>query len=128
MRVLFDTHLLVWFAVGDERTSKSARALLDDPQIDPVFSIVSIWEATIKFGLQRVDFPLYPQLLYSGLLSSGFSELDLTTGHSFALLGLPLIHRDPFDRILIAQSQVEGITFATADKTVASYGGLVRLV
>lgn len=128
MRILFDTHLLVWFAVGDQRTSKAARALLDDPQVEPVFSIVSIWEATIKFGLRREDFLLHPQLLHSGLKSSGFTELGLSAAHSFALLELPTLHRDPFDRILIAQSRAEGIVLATADKTVASYGGLVRLV
>lgn len=102
--------------------------MLTDPDITPIFSIASIWEAAIKFALQRPDFDEPPQRLYRGLLANGYSELGISSDHSFALLELPMIHRDPFDRILIAQSRAEGIMLATADEIVASYGGLVRLV
>ena len=128
MRVLFDSHLLVWALTDDPQLRLAARALLRDPDIDPLFSIASIWEITIKYGLGRTDFQVHPRIMRRNLLADGYGELGISADHSFALLELPPIHRDPFDRILIAQSRAEGIMLATADETVASYGGLVRLV
>jgi len=102
--------------------------LLDDVDNELLFSAVSLWEVTIKRGLGRDDFMVDPRLLRRGLLDNGYSELAITSEHAIAVELLPPIHKDPFDRILIAQSMIEGITLLTADPLVARYPGPVRLV
>ena len=128
MRLLPDTHLLVWAAEGDARLSPNAIALLTNPANSVAFSVVSIWETTIKYGLNRADFSLHPAQLRDGLLGAGYEELQVTGQHALAVAGLPLLHRDPFDRLLLAQATVEGLTLLTADASLARYPGPVRLV
>jgi PIN domain nuclease of toxin-antitoxin system len=88
----------------------------------------SLWEVVIKRGLGRDDFEADSRLLRRGLLDNGYGELPMGSEHVLAIENLPAIHKDPFDRILIAQAQVEGITLLTADPTVAQYPGPIRLV
>ena len=128
MKVLLDTHLLLWSAGQPQRLSAAARELIEDPANDPVFSAVSLWEIAIKRGLGRADFHVDPRLLRRGLLDNGYGELSMTSDHAVAIDGLPPLHRDPFDRILIAQATVEGILLLTADSQVSQYPGPVRLV
>jgi PIN domain nuclease of toxin-antitoxin system len=128
MKLLLDTHLLLWAAGNPERLPGAARRLLDDPQNEPIFSSASLWEVAIKHGLGRGDFRVDARLLRRGLLDNGYGELPITSEHAVALDSLPPIHKDPFDRILVAQSMVEGITLLTADRLVAQYPGPVRRV
>jgi PIN domain nuclease of toxin-antitoxin system len=128
MKLLLDTHLLLWAAGNPDRLPAAARRLLDDPQNEPIFSSASLWEVAIKHGLGRGDFRVDARLLRRGLLDNGYGELPITSEHAVALDSLPPIHNDPFDRILVAQSMVEGITLLTADPLVARYPGPVRRV
>ncbi len=128
MKLLLDTHLLIWAAGQPEQLSSAARSLLADPQNELLFSSASLWEITIKHGLEREDFRVDPHILRRGLLDNGYSELPITSEHAVAIDGLPSIHKDPFDRILIAQSIVEGIALITADPLVAKYPGPIRKV
>ena len=128
MRLLLDTHLLLWAAGSPERLPSVARELLDAPENTPIFSSASLWEVAIKSGLGRHDFRADARLLRRGLLDNGYDELAITSEHAVALGGLPPIHKDPFDRMLIAQSMVEGITLLTADPLVAQYPAPIRKV
>ena len=128
MTLLLDTHLLVWSAVDSPMLPAEARRLIDEPEAELLFSAASIWEVAIKHGLRRTDFPLDPRVLRRGLLEVGYTELAVNGVHAAAVDVLPPIHRDPFDRLLVAQAQVEGITLLTADETVARYPGPVRRV
>jgi PIN domain nuclease of toxin-antitoxin system len=132
MKLLLDTHLLLWAAGTPDRLPADARKLLDDPQNEPIFSSASLWEVAIKHGLGRADFRVDARLLRRGLLDNGYGELPITSAHAAALDNLPSIHpsnhKDPFDRILIAQSMVEGITLLTADPLVARYPAPIRMV
>jgi PIN domain nuclease of toxin-antitoxin system len=102
--------------------------LLEDPRNEPVFSPASLWEIAIKAGLGRSDFQVDARLLRRGLLDNGYGELPITSQHAAAIGGLPPIHRDPFDRMLLAQSVVEGITLVTSDPLVAEYPAPVQKV
>jgi PIN domain nuclease of toxin-antitoxin system len=128
MKALLDTHLLLRAAGQPELLSQEARELLDDPMNDLLFSAASLWEVTIKRALGWDDFQVNPRLLRRGLLDNGYGELAITGVHAIAIELLPSIHKDPFDRILIAQSMVEGITLLTSDPLVARYSGLVRRI
>jgi len=128
MKLLLDTHLLLWAAGSPDRLPDAARGLLEDPQNEPIFSSASMWEVAIKHGLGRGDFRVDARLLRRGLLDNGYGELGVTSEHAVALDSLPSIHKDPFDRILIAQSMVEGITLLTADPLVAQYPAPIRMV
>lgn len=128
MKLLLDTHLLLWAAGQPDRLSDAARALLDDQQNELLFSAASLWEVALKRGLGRDDFRVEPRLLRRGLLDNGYSELAITSEHAVAIDILPPIHKDPFDRILVAQALTEGITLLTVDPLVAQYPGPVRMV
>lgn len=128
MTLLLDTHLLVWSAVDSPRLPLAVRRLLEEPESELAFSAASIWEVAIKHGLRRRDFPLDPRLLRRGLLEVGYTELPVTGRHAAAVCLLPPIHRDPFDRLLVAQAHAEGVTLLTADETVARYPGPIRKV
>lgn len=128
MKLLLDTHVLLWAAGNPELLSNSARELLTDPQNELWFSAASIWEISIKRGLGRDDFQADPRLLRRGLLDNGYSELPITSEHALTIELLPPIHKDPFDRILIAQALVEGITLVTSDPAVARYQAPIRSV
>ncbi len=128
MKLLLDTHLLLWSAGKPERLSTEARALIEALDNELFFSSASLWEVVIKRGLGRDDFKVDARLLRRGLLDNGYSELPIGSEHVVAIENLPPIHKDPFDRILVAQAQVEGITLLTADPTLAKYPGPIRLV
>jgi len=126
MKLLLDTHLLLWAAGELERLSEEVRGLLNAKENDLLFSAASLWEITIKSGLGRDDFQVDARLLRRGLLDNGYSELPISSAHAVAIDGLPLIHKDPFDRILIAQATFEGITLLTSDSRVMQYPGPIR--
>ena len=128
MKLLLDTHLLLWAAGQPERLSKQARRLIESEENELFFSSGSLWEIVIKRGLGRDDFKVDARLLRRGLLDNGYSELPIGSEHVVAIEDLSSIHKDPFDRILIAQAQVEGITLLTADPTIAKYRGSIELV
>ena len=128
MKLLLDTHVLLWAAGQPDHLPAAARTLLDDPQNEPVFSAASLWEIAIKSGLGRDDFQVDARLLRRGLLDNGYRELPITSEHAVAIDGLPPIHKDPFDRLLVAQSMVEGITLLTSDPLVAQYPAPVQRV
>lgn len=128
MKCLLDTHLLLWAALQPERLSAAARVLIEDADNALYFSAASLWEISIKRGLGREDFVVDPHLLRRGLLDNGYVELAVTSQHAVAVMGLPAIHKDPFDRMLVAQSLCEGFLLVTADEMVGRYGGTVRRV
>lgn len=128
MKWLLDTHLLLWAAGQPDRLSGEARALIDSPGNELFFSAASIWEVVRKQGLGRKDFKADARLVRRGLLDNGYGKLPVGSEHAVAVECLPPIHRDPFDRILVAQAQVEGISLLTADPLVARYPGPVRAV
>ena len=128
MKLLLDTHLLLWAAGEPKRLSKQARSLIDTPDNELLFSAASLWEVAIKRGLGREDFKVDARLLRRGLLDNGYSELPIMSDHVVATESLPLIHRDPFDRILVAQATVEGVTLLTIDPLVSQYPGPITTV
>ena len=110
------------------RLSGDARKLLSDENNELLFSAVSMWEISIKCGLGRPDFKVEPRLLRRGLLDNGYLELSMNSEHAVTIDVLPPFHKDPFDRLLVAQALVEGITLLTADPMVAQYPGTIRKV
>lgn len=128
MKLLPDTHLLLWAVLRSHRLSPAARALLKDTSKQLLFSAVSLWEVAIKRSLGRADFTVEARVLRRGLIDQDYEELPATSEHSLAIENLPLIHKDPFDRLLIAQATVEGITLLTANATIARYPGPIRRV
>ena len=128
MKLLLDTQLLLWAAGQPQRLSAAARTLLLDPRHELLFSAASLWEITIKGSLGRDDFVVEPRVLRRSLLDNGYVELPITGEHAVSVEALPDIHRDPFDRLLVAQALCEGVTLLTADKIVAKYPGPIRKV
>jgi len=128
VRFLLDTHLLLWAAGPLERLSAATTQLLNDPDNHLYFSVVSLWEVTIKHSLGRADFKVDPRILRRELLENEYNELTITSDHAFAVGMLPPIHKDTFDRLLVAQATVEAITLLTSDATVARYPGPVQAV
>jgi PIN domain nuclease of toxin-antitoxin system len=128
VKLLLDTHLLLWAAGTPERLSDATRTLLEDPRNALFYSAASLWEVAIKRSLGRADFRVEPRVLRRGLRDNGYAELPITGEHAVACEGLPPIHRDPFDRILVAQALTEGITLLTTDSMVASYPGPIQRV
>ena len=128
MKLLLDTHVLLWAAGEPNRLSDKTRALLGDTGNELLFSAASIWEIAIKSGLGREDFHVNARLLRRGLLDNGYEELFIKSEHALAIDALPPIHGDPFDRMLIAQATIEGIELLTADQMVVRYPGPIRMV
>ncbi len=128
MKLLLDTHVLLWAAGSPAQLPPAARALLEDPNIELVFSAASLWEVAIKRGLGRADFQVDARVLRRGLLDNGYLELPITSEHTVFIDSLPPVHKDPFDRILIAQATVEGITLITSDALIARYPGPIRSI
>lgn len=128
MRLLIDTHLLLWAADEAERLSTKARAVMADPRNTLMFSSVNIWEIVVKRNLNRPDFAVDPWRFRSDLLAGGYEEISVTSDHALELVGLPLIHRDPFDRLLIAQAMSESAMLVTADRMIARYPGPILKV
>ncbi len=128
MKFLLDTHVLLWAAGEPERLSTTARALLEAPEHALLFSVASLWEVAIKSALGRSDFRVDVGVLRRGLVENGYLELAVAGEHAVAVATLPPLHKDPFDRLLVAQAQVEGITLLTCDPLVAAYPGPIRHV
>ena len=128
MRLLIDTHLLIWAAQHSRRLSRVAIGLIQDPENDLIFSVASIWEYGIKYAKAPDEFETSPHEFRDALVQNGYFELSISGAHVLAVSNLPPLHGDPFDRILIAQSMVEGITLLTSDVRMAQYPGPVRKV
>jgi PIN domain nuclease of toxin-antitoxin system len=128
VRLLLDTHILLWAAGKDERLSPAARRLLEGTGNELVFSAASLWEVALKRQSGKSDFGAEPAVLRRTLLESGYVELPITGMHVAATSALPKIHKDPFDRLLLAQALTEGMTLVTADKVLSRYPGAVTSV
>jgi len=128
MKVLLDTHLLLWAAGQPERLSPAARRLVNAAETELLFSAASLWEIAIKRSLGRTDFQVDARLLRRGLLDNGYGEVSIKSEHVVATGDLPPIHKDPFDRVLVAQATIEGALLLTADPLVAQYPGPIRKV
>jgi PIN domain nuclease of toxin-antitoxin system len=128
VKLLLDTQILLWAAGVPERLSAKARKLLNDPRNELLFSAASLWEIAIKITLGREDFRVEPRLLRRSLLDNGYAELPVTSQHAVNIDSLPPLHKDPFDRLLLAQALSEGITLVTGDAQLARYPGPVRKV
>ena len=128
MKFILDTQLLLWAAGSPERIPVKVQNIIEDRDNTLCFSSASIWEIVIKKGLERKDFQVDARALRRGLIENEYQEIEITTNHILELEGLPLIHKDPFDRILIAQARFEGITFLTTDSRLSEYNGPIRVV
>jgi PIN domain nuclease of toxin-antitoxin system len=128
MKFLLDTHLVLWIPAADPRLSRAARLILNDPDNEFSFSVVSLWEIAIKRGIGKLDPQLNPRNIRRQLIDTGYEELPIHGQHAVSVDVLPPIHKDPFDRLLIAQAMIEGITLLTADATIARYPGPIRKV
>lgn len=128
MKVLLDTQLLIWTTSLIERLPDVAREIIEDGANTIVFSVASIWEVAIKSALQKPGFTIDPTDLRRSLLANDFAELTVAAPHAIGVFTLPLIHRDPFDRILIAQAAAETLTLLTSDSLIGRYPGDIRRV
>ena len=128
MRLLLDTHLLVWAMGSPERLPAGLAPMLEDPRNTPVFSVASLWELVTKQALGRPDFRVEPAMLRRALLDGGWQELPIQAQHALAVAALPPLHRDPFDRLLLGQATADGLLLITADQQLAAYPGPVRLM
>ncbi len=128
MRVLLDTHILIWSLYELERLDQATGALLEEPSTDVLFSAASIWEIAIKARLGRVDFKQRPEAVVEAALETGFTELPIRSRAAALVADLPLHHRDPFDRLLVAQAMSEPARLLTSDAQLRAYSELVTLV
>jgi PIN domain nuclease of toxin-antitoxin system len=128
VKLLLDTHILLWAAGQPEKLSESARTLLTTPENFLFFSAASIWEIVIKRGLGRDDFKVDPRRLRKMLIVHGYTELPVTAEHVLKVETLPLLHKDPFDRLLLAQAHTEGLLLLTVDASVLQYSEFVLAV
>jgi PIN domain nuclease of toxin-antitoxin system len=128
VRLLVDTHLLLWAAASSSRLPRGAQALIEDPANEVYYSAASIWEIAIKSALRRKDFRVDVPALLAALPQMGFVELPVTGAHAARVVQLANIHRDPFDRLLVAQSVVEPLTLLTNDALLARYWDGIRVV
>jgi len=128
VRFLLDTQIALWTFFKQRRLPEQARTIIEDRQNKLIFSTASLWEIAIKRGLGKKGFQFDPRVLRRAMLDDGYEELPVLGQHAVEVDMLPPIHKDPFDRILIAQAMVEGITFLTADAVIAQYPGPIRKV
>jgi PIN domain nuclease of toxin-antitoxin system len=128
MKYLLDTHILLWAASEPGKLSKAAQKLIGNVENTLYFSVASLWEISIKNGLGRPDFSVDPGTLRRGLLDNGYEELGISGLHAIAVNNLPSLHKDPFDRILIVQAQIEGVTLLTVDEAITQYKGPIKKV
>ncbi len=118
MRLLLDTHVLIWAAIDGNKLSKAAVQLIDDEAKTLYFSAASFWKLIIK-GAERTG--AFPAVLRKVLLDAGYLEFPITSDHGLAVGNLPNHHRDPFDRIMVAQALAEGISLVTPDSAMHAY-------
>jgi PIN domain nuclease of toxin-antitoxin system len=123
MRLLLDTHAFLWFVLNDPQLSAVAKALIEDPANDILVSPASYWEIAIKVGLKKLDlFAPYDDFMDRGIAGNDFEILPIEPRHTSLLTTLPLHHKDPFDRLLVAQALVEGVAIVGADTALDLYG------
>jgi PIN domain nuclease of toxin-antitoxin system len=123
MRLLLDTHAWLWFVLGDKSLSTKARSLVEDPGNDKFLSPASFWETAIKISIGKYSLPMpYDQFIQHAITGQGFLLLPVLPAHTAALIALPFHHRDPFDRLLVAQSLTEPIPLVSVDATLDAYG------
>jgi PIN domain nuclease of toxin-antitoxin system len=128
MKILLDTHLILWAAGCPDELPDEARRMIEDESNELFFSVVSIWEIAIKASLQKMNFQIDVRLLRRNLLDNGYIELPIQSVHAVFIQSLPAIHQDPFDRMLVAQATEAGIMLLTSDDIVAQYPGPIRHV
>lgn len=128
MRILLDTHILLWALGQPGKLPGTARALLEDCDNEVLFSAASIWEIAIKAQAGRVGFSVSPAEIAAAAVNSGFDELPVRAAHAAAVHRLPLHHRDPFDRLLLAQAIGEPARLLTVDRALAKYSELVQVL
>ena len=128
MNFLLDTHILIWAAISPHKFSSDLASLLSDPSNHLYFSSASIWEISIKESLGKRDFKFSSKKLYDGLIENGYKELKVSALHAMEVIKLPFIHRDPFDRILVATAIWENMPLLTNDSTLSPYHSLVRVL
>ncbi len=126
MRLLLDTHLLIWAAYHPQRIPTEAREMIESRENELFYSAASLWEIVIKSEKKRPDFNIEPYGLMMGLQDNGYVEMPVKSQHTLAVGNLPLIHKDPFDRILVAQAQAEGLLLLTTDSVLAQYPGPIQ--
>jgi len=127
-RVLLDTHLLIWALDSPDRLPAGVRDLIEDPDTDVLFSSASIWEIAIKTRLGRTDFAVRPERVATEAIDVGLAELQVGWRAAAAVADLPLHHRDPFDRIIVAQAMTQPAHLYTVDHALARYSTLVRVI
>jgi PIN domain nuclease of toxin-antitoxin system len=127
-KYLLDTHLLLWASLNSNKLSQVARVIMNNKDNELIFSAASIWEIAIKSQLGRPDFQVNASVFRTGLVSNGYLEMDITGVHGVEAGRLPAIHSDPFDRMLVAQANTEGVILLTADQQISSYVGNIILV
>jgi PIN domain nuclease of toxin-antitoxin system len=128
MKLLLDTHLLLWASEDSPRLPAMASSMISDAENQLLFSVASIWEISIKHAKGLESFHARPGTVWEGLLANGYTELAVLGKHAVGASNLPLLHKDPFDRLLIAQAMVEGIILLTADPVIAQYPGPIKHV
>jgi PIN domain nuclease of toxin-antitoxin system len=123
VRTLLDTHVILWWAsTGGSRVSSAARAIIEDESTEALVSVISAFEISMKTAAGRLELPSPPQSYLPRLFSEhGFDVLGVELAHAIRAGSLPMLHKDPFDRLLVAQAQVEGIPIITADPAIARY-------
>jgi PIN domain nuclease of toxin-antitoxin system len=125
VRLLLDTHILLWALIEPDRLNHDVRTLLEDREHVVLFSAASAWEMSIKAALGRADFKVAPSEIVAAALDAGFEELPVRSAAALAVATLPHHHRDPFDRLLVAQAITEPARLYTADAALALYSELV---
>lgn len=128
MRLLVDTHVLLWAVAEPDKLPSAHRERLESPDNEILFSAASIWELAIKVQIGRLPLAVSPEEIAGAAARIGFDELPVTAAHAAAIRQLPLYHRDPFDRLLIAQTIHEPARFLTADAMLKRYSDLVDVV
>lgn len=121
MDILLDTHTLIWFFNGDDQLSLKAKKLIEDSKTKKFVSIASLWEVAIKIGLKKLYFDGDTREVAELIEKNGFQILQISVDHTVAYEALELVHRDPFDRILVAQAMVEKMTIITKDDNIQKY-------
>jgi len=125
-RLLLDTHAFLWFVFDDERLSETVAALIEDPAIEKILSIASLWEIAIKVSLGKLELGTSLDRFFATEIEGRDLELlAITNAHLIRVAGLPFHHRDPFDRLIIAQAAIEGLPIATGDSCFTPYGVMV---
>jgi PIN domain nuclease of toxin-antitoxin system len=127
MKLLLDTQMLIWATFCSAKLPDQARQLIVDRDNDIFFSPASLWETAIKNSRNRLDFQVEARILRSRLLDCGYQEMPITGIHAIAVSDLPLLHKDPFDRLLLAQAKTEGFSLMTTDATLEAYPAPVIL-